>query len=71
LPFQIANQKPATRANKGIDFPVLTKSRRVMAMDSGTATLGDAYAVWHCKKYGYWTSVMSALTTWAIIAGLE
>jgi hypothetical protein len=32
--------------------------------------LGDAYAVWYYKKYGYWTSVMSALTTWAIIAGL-
>jgi hypothetical protein len=29
-----------------------------------------AYAVWYYKQYGYWTSVMSALTTWAIIAGL-
>ncbi len=35
------------------------------------SVLGDAYAVWYYKKYGYWTSVMSALTTWAIIAGLE
>lgn len=29
------------------------------------------YAVWYYTKYGYWTSIMSALTTWAIIAGLE
>ncbi len=28
------------------------------------------YAVWYYTKYGYWTSVMSALATWAIIAGL-
>ena len=35
------------------------------------SVLGDAYAVWYYQKYGYWTSVMSALTTWAIIAGLE
>jgi nucleoside phosphorylase len=28
------------------------------------------WAVWYYQTYGYWTSVMSALTTWAIIAGL-
>jgi nucleoside phosphorylase len=28
------------------------------------------YAVWYYTKYGYWTSVMSALATWAIVAGL-
>jgi hypothetical protein len=32
--------------------------------------LGDLYAVWYYKKYGYWTSVMSSLVTWAIIAAL-
>lgn len=29
------------------------------------------WAVWYYEKYGYWTSVNSALTTWAIIAGLK
>jgi hypothetical protein len=28
------------------------------------------WAVWYYETYGYWTSVMSALTTWAVIAGL-
>jgi hypothetical protein len=32
--------------------------------------LEDLYAVWYYKKYGYWTSVMSSLTTWGIVAGL-
>jgi hypothetical protein len=30
-----------------------------------------SYAVWYYKEYGYWTSVMSSLATWAIIAGLD
>jgi nucleoside phosphorylase len=29
------------------------------------------WAVWYYEKYGYWTSVNSALTTWAVIAGLQ
>lgn len=29
------------------------------------------WAVWYYEKYGYWTSINSALTTWAVIAGLE
>ena len=29
------------------------------------------WAVWYYEKYGYWTSVMSALATWAIIATLN
>ncbi len=29
------------------------------------------WAVWYYRTYGYWTSVMSALTTWGIIAGLK
>jgi hypothetical protein len=29
------------------------------------------WAVWYYETYGYWTSVMSALTTWGIIAGLD
>lgn len=28
------------------------------------------WAVWYYEKYGYWTSVNSALATWAIVAGL-
>ncbi len=32
--------------------------------------LQTEYAVWYYKKYGYWTSVMGALATWAIVAGL-
>ncbi len=27
------------------------------------------WAVWYYEKYGYWTSIMSALADWAIIAG--
>lgn len=27
------------------------------------------WAVWYYEKYGYWTSVMSALATWGVIAG--
>jgi hypothetical protein len=34
------------------------------------ADLQALYAVWYYKQYGYWTSVMSALVTWAIVAGL-
>jgi nucleoside phosphorylase len=29
------------------------------------------WAVWYYEAYGYWTSVMGALATWAIVAGLE
>lgn len=29
------------------------------------------WAVWYYEKYGYWTSVNSALTTWAVIAGIK
>jgi hypothetical protein len=29
-----------------------------------------AWAVYYYRKYGYWTSVNSALCSWAIIAGL-
>jgi nucleoside phosphorylase len=29
------------------------------------------WAVWYYEAYGYWTSVMGALATWGIIAGLE
>ena len=29
------------------------------------------WAVWYYEKYGYWTSVNSALVTWAVIAGLD
>lgn len=32
--------------------------------------LQTVWAVYYYRKYGYWTSVNSALTTWAIIAGL-
>lgn len=32
--------------------------------------LQTMWAVWYYETYGYWTSVNSALTTWAIIAGL-
>ena len=28
------------------------------------------YAVWYYTRFGYWISVMSALATWGIIAGL-
>ena len=29
------------------------------------------WAVWYYDTFGYWTSMMSALATWAIIAGLH
>jgi nucleoside phosphorylase len=29
------------------------------------------WAVWYYEKYGYWTSVNSALATWALVAGLN
>lgn len=29
------------------------------------------WAVWYYEAYGYWTSVMGALATWAIVAGLS
>lgn len=28
------------------------------------------YAVWYYTKFGYWTSVMSSLATWGVIAGM-
>lgn len=30
----------------------------------------SAWAVYYYRKYGYWTSVNSALCTWGIVAGL-
>jgi hypothetical protein len=33
-------------------------------------SLQAMWAVYYYKGFGYWTSVMSAITTWAIIAGL-
>ena len=41
----------------------ITKDPRRLDMQSH-------WAVWYYDTYGYWTSVMSALTTWAVIAGL-
>lgn len=35
-----------------------------------TASLQESCAEYYYTKFGYWTTVMSALTTWAIIAGL-
>jgi nucleoside phosphorylase len=29
------------------------------------------WAVWYYQVYGYWTSLMGALATWAIVAGLD
>ena len=30
----------------------------------------DKCAKYYYKEFGYWTTVMSALTTWATVAGL-
>lgn len=41
----------------------ITSSPRALNMQSH-------WAVWYYEAFGYWTSVMSALTTWAVIADL-
>lgn len=47
------------------DLPVIP--RQVLGR---TVDMKAHWAVWYYQTYGYWTSVMSALTTWALIAGL-
>jgi hypothetical protein len=37
---------------------------------SGPLDMRIHWAVWYYDSYGYWTSVMSALATWSVIAGL-
>jgi hypothetical protein len=41
----------------------LTSSPRALDMQAH-------WAVWYYEAFGYWTSVMSSLASWAIIAGL-
>ena len=46
------------------DLPTKTKtSPRELDMQAH-------WAVWYYQSYGYWTSVMGALATWGIIAGM-
>ncbi|MDQ3951598.1 MAG: hypothetical protein M3279_01345 [Actinomycetota bacterium] len=37
----------------------------------GALDMQAHWAVWYYEAYGYWTSVMGALATWAIVAGLS
>ena len=37
---------------------------------AGALDMQAHWAVWYYEAYGYWTSVMGALATWAIVAGL-
>lgn len=37
----------------------------------GSLDMQSHWATWYYEAFGYWTSVMSALTTWAVIAGLN
>ncbi len=39
--------------------------------EPATLNMQIHWAVWYYEKYGYWTSINSALTTWAVIAGLN
>ncbi len=36
----------------------------------GKLNMQTLWAVWYYEAFGYWTSVMGALATWAIVAGL-
>ncbi len=37
----------------------------------GSLNMQAHWAVWYYESFGYWTSVMSAVATWGIIAGLS
>lgn len=37
----------------------------------GQLNMQSHWAVWYYEAFGYWTSIMSALTTWAVIADLS
>jgi nucleoside phosphorylase len=41
-----------------------------LPLGSRALNMQTHWAVWYYEAFGYWTSVNSALTTWAIIAGL-
>ncbi len=41
-----------------------------LPLGSGALNMQAHWAVWYYEAYGYWTSVNSALTTWAVVAGL-
>jgi hypothetical protein len=41
-----------------------------IASGQSRLNMGAHWAVWYYETYGYWTSVMSSLTAWGVIAGI-
>lgn len=63
---ELGNNSPRWAAVRNISDPVINGNLR----DDPPIDLQTMWAVWYYETYAYWTSINSALTTWAIIAGI-
>ena len=69
---ELGNRAPNWAVIRNLSDPVINGNLR----EDASVTLGPRialqtmWAVWYYETYGYWTSINSALTTWALIAGI-
>jgi nucleoside phosphorylase len=69
---ELGNRAPKWAVIRNLSDPVINGNLR----EDASASLGPRialqtmWAVWYYETYGYWTSINSALTTWALIAGI-
>jgi hypothetical protein len=68
----LGNEAPKWAVVRNLSDPVINGNLREDPPRSTNprVTLQSLWAVWYYETYGYWTSVNSALATWAIIAGI-
>lgn len=71
---ELGANAPKWAVIRNLSDPVINGNLREDPPRSGNKPpikLQTMWAVWYYKTYGYWTSINSALSTWAIIAGLN
>jgi nucleoside phosphorylase len=68
---ELGSQSPNWAVTRNLSDPVINGNLRE---DHGGVNppvrLQSKWAMWYYETYGYWTSINSALATWAIIAGI-
>lgn len=69
---ELGTAAPKWAVIRNLSDPVINGNLREDAPSSNIprVRLQTMWAVWYYQTYGYWTSANSAITTWAIIAGL-
>jgi hypothetical protein len=69
---ELENQAPKWAVIRNLSDPVINGNLREDASSAREPriALQTMWAVWYYETYGYWTSINSALTTWALIAGI-